>query len=308
MQKKYFSILVFICLVLLLSPTKVVAQKTQKDNYVTIGSIVKDENGNPVKGATIYGNEGAVVTKTDESGKFTISIPDQTDLLVEADGNESKLFKAGELKTLKEFQIKTTPFLYGIKDNVNIAFGKVKKGDLVNAVSVIEPDEIMKYDNIQSVLEALNGRIPGLLGSSNIRGIGSGALFIVDGLPRDVSTVNLSEVDQITVLKDINASLLYGSAAVNGVVLVTTKRGQANKKQVNVSGYYGISRPAALPKFLSSADYMNLYNEARVNDGLAVQFDSAQLSNYSIGNKYRYPSVDYYSNEYLKSFKPFYRL
>ena len=307
MQKKYFSILVFICLVLLLSPTKVVAQKTQKENYVTIESIVIDENGNPVKGATVYGNEGAIVTKTDESGKFTISVPDQTDLLVEADGNESKIFKAGELKTLKEFLVKTTPFMYGIKDNVNIAFGKVKRGDLTNAVSVIEPDEIMQYDNIQSVLEALNGRIPGLYGSSNIRGLGN-ALFIVDGLPREVSTINLSEVDQITVLKDINASILYGSAAVKGVVLVTTKRGQPNKKQVSVSGYYGISRPTELPKYLSSADYMTLNNEARVNDGLAVQYDSAALSNYSIGNKYRYPSVDYYSNDYLKSVKPFYRI
>ena len=164
----------------------------------------------------------------------------------------------------------------------------------------------MQYDNIQSISDALNGRIPGLLGSSNIRGIGD-ALFIVDGLPRDISTINLSEVAQITVLKDINASLLYGSAAVNGVVLVTTKRGLAHKHQINVSGYYGISVPTALPKFLSSADFMKLNNEAKVNDGLIAQYDSASLSNYSLGNMYRYPNVDYYSGGYLKSFKPFFR-
>ena len=305
MQKKYLSLLVFICLVLPLSPTKVVAQAIQKD--VTIKSIVQDENGNPVKGATIYGNEGTIVAKTDESGHFTISIPGRTDLLVEADDHESKLFKAEELTVLKEFQIKTTQFRYGINDDVNIAFSKTKKGDLVNAVSVIEPDEIMQYDNVQSIGEALNGRVPGLYGSSNIRGIGT-ALFIVDGLPRDISTINLSEVDQITVLKDINASILYGSAAVNGVILLTTKRGQPYKKQIRVSGYYGISKPTALPKYLSSADYMKLNNEARVNDGLAAQYDSATISNYTIGNRYRYPSVDYYSNEYLKSVKSFYRV
>ena len=60
--------------------------KKQKGNYVTIESVVKDENGNPVKGATVYGNEGATVTKTDDSGKFTISVPDQTVLMVESDG------------------------------------------------------------------------------------------------------------------------------------------------------------------------------------------------------------------------------
>ena len=87
--------------------------------------------------------------------------------------------------------------------------------------------------------------------------------LLLDGLPRDISTINLSEVEQITVLKDINSSMLYGSAAVNGVILVTTKRGQAHKKQIDVSGYYGVSVPKMLPKYLSSPDYMELYNEAR---------------------------------------------
>ena len=211
-----------------------------------------------------------------------------------------------EFKILKEVPLKATMFLYGDKDDINIAFGKVKKGNLVNAVSSINPDEVMRYDNIQSISDALNGRVPGLLGSSNIRGIGN-ALFIVDGIPRDISTINLSEVASITVLKDINASLMYGSAAVNGVVLVTTKRGQAHKHQINVSGYYGISVPTALPKYLPSADFMKYYNEALVNDGLKAQYDSASLSNYAGGNMYRYPNVDYYSRDYLKSAKPFFR-
>ena len=91
-----------ICLVLLFSPAKGEAQ-TKKDSYVAIKSVVKDENGNPVRGATIYGNEGAIVSRTDESGKFTVSVPVQTDLLVEADGHESRLFKAEELGSLEEF-------------------------------------------------------------------------------------------------------------------------------------------------------------------------------------------------------------
>lgn len=194
-----------------------------------------------------------------------------------------------------------------LNDTVNIAFGKTQRQNLIGATSFINTDAITKYDNVQWVSEAMLGRIPGLLGYNNVRGIGN-ALFIVDGLPRDISNINFSEVEQITVLKDINSSILYGSAAVNGVVLITTKRGDINKKKINVTGYYGISVPTELPKYLSSADYMTLYNEARVNDGLPVLYDAATINNYKSGNnKYQYPNVDYYSSEYLKSYKPLFK-
>ena len=304
MKKIYIPILIFLCLAIFFAPTKTIAQNEMKKNSITIESVVVDEKGNPVIGATIYGNEGAVIAKTDASGKFTISVPDQTDLLIESDGYEPAIFKSGEYANMKGFSLKSSLFMYGEKNAVNIAFGKAKTGDLVNAVSVIKPSDILKYDNIQSISEALNGRVPGMLGSSNIRGIGS-ALFVVDGLPRDIGNINLAEVEQITVLKDINSSILYGSKAVNGVVLITTKRGQAYKKQINVTGYYGISTPAALPRYLPSADYMELYNEAKVNDGLAPQYDAATIANYRTGNPYRYPNVDYYSDEYLRNIKPF---
>ncbi|MEA4903685.1 MAG: SusC/RagA family TonB-linked outer membrane protein [Petrimonas sp.] len=190
-------------------------------------------------------------------------------------------------------------------DSVNIAFGKVKQENLIGSISFINSDDILKNDNVQWISEALLGRIPGLLGYSNIRGIGD-ALFIVDGMPRDISTINLAEVEQITILKDINSSILYGSAAVNGVVLITTKRGNPNKKQIKVTGYYGTSVPTKLPEYLSSADYMSLYNEARINDGLMPLYDKEMIGNYRSGsNPYRYPNIDYYSNEYLKSHKPF---
>ena len=293
--------------ILVFSTTGVVAQKTANENQITINSVIKDENGHPIKGAIVYGNEGAIIEKSDDEGKFKITIPDQTDLLIESEGYESAVFKAGEINNRKLFSLKTSLFQYGIKDDVNIAFGKVKKGDLVNAVSVFNPGEILEYDNIQDITQALLGRIPGMMGSYNIRGIGA-PLYIVDGIPSDINTINLAEVDQVSVLKDINSSILYGNAAVNGVVMITTKRGQAYKKQINISGYYGVSAPKSLPKYLSSADYMELYNEARVNDGLSAPYDTATISKYRSGNPYRYPNVDYYSKDNLKSVKPFFKL
>ena len=306
MKKRYIHILLFLSFTILFSATRIAAQETQKTKkeMFTIESVVKDENGNPVNGATVYGNGGDVVAKTDASGKFTISVSEKGDLFIEADNHESALFRAGEYNTLKELTLKTSPLLYGEKDVVNVAFGTKKRGDIVNAVSVINARDLVKYDNDQSITGSSFGLVPGLYGSSNIRGYGT-ALTIVDGLPRDISTIKMSEVEQITYLKDLNSAMLYGSAAVNGVILITTKRGQAYKKEIRVTGYYGISKPRALPKYLSSAEFMPLYNEARVNDGLAPLYSQTDIDNYTSGNKYRYPSMDWYSGKYLKSVKPY---
>lgn len=296
----------YACFILLLCAFAAKAQKVPATAAMTIESVIVDDNGRPISGAMIYGNEGIAVTKTDAQGRFTLSTPDLGDLLVEAPGYESFIFQPEQYRNQEALSLKKSPFLYGQRDQVRIAFGNIKKGDVVNAVSVLDPKELRRFDNTQSITSALTGLMPGMLGSSNIRGIGP-AMFVVDGLPRDISTINLSEVEQISVLKDVNSSILYGNDAVNGVVLVTTKRGQAFKKQVNASVFYGVSRPSALPKYLSSADYMELYNEARLNDGLGIQYDPTIISQYRTGNKYRYPSIDYYSSEYLKSVKPFSR-
>jgi TonB-linked SusC/RagA family outer membrane protein len=303
MNKSLFKILILLSLAILLFPQKTIAQKAQKENFVTIESVVKDDAGNPLQGALIYGNEGGTVAKTDASGKFTITVPQRTDIYIQAAGFESKLFTATDLATKTEFQLLKSEFMYGEKDDINIAYGKIKSGNVVGAVSVLDPKDIVEYDNYQWAASALEGRIMGMRGSSNIRGLGT-PLFIVDGLPRDISSITMNEIDQITVLKDVNAAILYGSKAVNGVVLVTTKRGEQYKKDFKVSGYYGIDLPLALPKYLPSSQYMELYNEARVNDGLAAPYDAATITNYATGNKYRYPNTDYYSSEYLKSIRP----
>ncbi len=308
MKRKYFTIYFFLVVLLLHTPFIGLTQETQKSKDFLLQSTLKDDQGNPIKGAGIYANEGASFTTTDESGKFSISIPLEADLLVEADGFESKVFKSGEYKNMKELVLQKSIFYSGQKDDVNIAFDKIKRSEITGAISVLNTEDYSGFDNSKWITDVLgSGRLTGMLGSSNIRGTGT-PLFIVDGLPRDIGSINLAEVDQITVLKDINSSILYGSAAVNGVVLITTKRGQSQRKEINISGYYGISSPKILPKYLSSADYMQLYNEGRKNDGLSPLYDDASIANYRTGNPYRYPSVDYYSSEYLKSVKPYFDL
>lgn len=285
------------------------AQPTGKPQTVTIESVVKDDQGNPVSGAKIYGKEGAVIVRTNSLGHFRITVPLGSDLLIESEGYESKVLSHSDIQ--ESVSLKTTPFMMGENDNIKIAFGTVKRADLLGDISAVNPGGFVDYDNTQYVPDALTGRIPGMFGSNNIRGLGD-AMVVLDGIPRysritDIN-LNMEEIDQITVLKDVGAIALYGAQARNGVIMITTKRGKANKRDINASVQYGIAKPRALPEFLGSADYMELYNEASVNDGLPVKYNDATISNFRNGNPYRYPSVDYYSDEYLKSFRQYSRV
>ncbi len=281
------------------------AQPKAKQPTVTIESVIKDDQGKPVKGAMIYGKEGAIIVKSDAKGHFTINVPVSTELLVESDGYESQV--VSQESALKGVILKASPFMMGEKDNVKVSFGTVKKADLLGDISVIKPSEFIGYDNTQYVPDAITGRVAGMF-SSNIRGLGD-AMVVLDGIPRyskitDIN-LNMEEIDQITVLKDAGAVVLYGTQARNGVIVITTKRGKAYKRDINVSVQYGIAKPKALPQYLGSADYMELYNEACTNDGLPSKYDAATINNYRTGNPYRYPSIDYYSSDYLKSFRTY---
>ncbi|WKN31495.1 SusC/RagA family TonB-linked outer membrane protein [Porifericola rhodea] len=193
------------------------------------------------------------------------------------------------------------PLLQYAEDTIALGFSKKARKNVVGATSAIRPDSYLEYDNSQWVRAALIGRITGLSGSDVIRGLGN-AMIVVDGIPsRSIDLLNSEEIEQITVLKDANALAQYGAMGKNGVIVVTTKRGSSKFRRANVIVNYGISRPVSLPSYLGSADYMELFNEARLNDGLDSAFSQEQIFNYRQGtNPYRYPNVDYYSSKYLK--------
>jgi TonB-dependent SusC/RagA subfamily outer membrane receptor len=208
-------------------------------------------------------------------------------------------------------------------DTIDIAFRKIRKNEIVGAITNVNTSQILDYDHIIWTSDVLTGRTLGMLGSNNIRGLGinidvadltgsgllsGNALVLVDGLPRDIGSLRLTEIENITILKDVNSAILYGSAAINGVIAITTKRGKLSDNVMNFSFNYGLSTPLATPKYLNSADYMAYYNRARVNDGLSPLYSDEQIEKYKSGNKYRYPNVDYYSDQYLKTFRPYFDL
>ncbi|MCL5129258.1 SusC/RagA family TonB-linked outer membrane protein [Algibacter sp. L4_22] len=207
--------------------------------------------------------------------------------------------------TTDSVEISANNLVSKISEEVNVGFQNRKTIDVVGAVSTIEPDDFLKYDNTQWVRDALSGRILGLKGSDNIRGLGT-ALIVVDGIPgRSIDLLNMEEIQEITILKDANAVALYGAMGKNGVIVVTTKRG-TEKQEFNVSVSSGIKFPTSVPNYLGSAEYMTLFNEARTNDGLLPSFTDETIANHASGvNPYRYPNVDLYSSDYMKDFASF---
>ena len=183
---------------------------------------------------------------------------------------------------------------------INVAFRKVAKEDIMGGVSSLNYRDLMdknyntySLDNLQGYVAGYNGN--GMWGFTD-------QLVLIDGVPREANNVLPTEIEEITFLKGAQAVVLYGSRAAKGVVLITTKRGRVTDGlRVDVRANTGWNVAKAYPEYISSAEYMTLYNEARANDGLAALYSAADIYNYaSRENPWRYPDVDFYSSDYIK--------
>ncbi|MDP4187044.1 MAG: SusC/RagA family TonB-linked outer membrane protein [Bacteroidota bacterium] len=290
---KYIKLLMALCV---LFASFSLNLKGQNSGGVTVESTINDQAGNPVANASIYGDEGKSIKYTDQAGHFSITVPANSVLYITAKGYlDKKVWAVPQMeKIVLEKQSNQ-------KSIVNVAYRTVDKKDLTGTVSVLNPAEYINVDNNRETAGGINGRVGGLLGTGSIWGMG-GALVLIDNIPSSLSNIKLDEVDQITVLKGINAVALYGSQAAKGAILVTSKRGSANKREINLRINHSYALPKGYPHYLGSADYMSLYNEARVNDGLAPLYSDEMIQNYKSGNKYRFPSTDYFSSDYLKKY------
>ena len=134
----------------------------------------------------------------------------------------------------------------------------------------------------------------------NIRGLSRSAtdnapLIIIDGIERPLEDLTPEEIESITVLKDATSKILYGPKAVNGVLLVKTKRGIKYKRDRQFNIEFGAQTPVRMPEYLNSADYATMYNQARINDGLSPYYTQTDIDGYRMGtNPVLYPDVDFH--------------
>lgn len=176
-------------------------------------------------------------------------------------------------------------------------------------ISTVSGEKVNKNSSY-SVGNALYGLIPGLVvlqksgepGEDNpdfkIRGNGTFGnsnypLILVDGFEHDLSSLAIEDIQSVSVLKDASAAILYGGKAANGVIAITTKRGRQGKVDISVNAMQGIQNPIGLPRFVNSADYAAMYNQALANDGMQPLYTNEQIQNYKTGDPAFYPSVDW---------------
>ncbi|MBA7550694.1 TonB-dependent receptor P39 [subsurface metagenome] len=165
--------------------------------------------------------------------------------------------------------------LQQLSEVVVIGYGVQKKSDLTGAVASVSSEEINKVP-AQDVKEALQGRAAGVYIIANtgapganvdvrIRGISSinktNPLWIVDGVPADPKSVNNADIESIEILKDASAGAIYGSSAANGVILITTKKGQRDKTTVDFNMYYGWQKAHNLLEVANGPQFGRLYTE-----------------------------------------------
>lgn len=182
---------------------------------------------------------------------------------------------------------------------VQVAYRKIASSDLPGGVSMVDVKELIKKNYYTYSLDNMEGYIGGWNGNS-LWGMDS-YLVLVDGIPRDASSVLPEEIEQITFLKGASAVVLYGSRAAKGVIYISTKKGKAEPFKINARANTGFHVSKRYPKYLGSAEYMSLYNEARENDDLQPLYSEEDIYHYSTGeNPYRYPDIDFYSSDYLK--------
>lgn len=182
---------------------------------------------------------------------------------------------------------------------VQAAFRKLYKNDVLGGASFVNVPELLNKNYTTWSLDGMETWANGYNGNG-LWAMGD-YLLLIDGVPREAGNVLPTEIEQISFLKGVQAVALYGSRAAKGVIYITTKRGEAGKQKIAIRVNAGANVPKRYPVYLGSAEYMTLYNEARRNDGLTDLYTKETIYNYASGqNPYRYPNVDYYSDEYLK--------
>ena len=197
------------------------------------------------------------------------------------------------------------------KKKVHVAFRDKDPDHLLGGISYVDMEELQKKDYTMGSLEDMYALVGGWNGN-NLWGMDNDRLdnndnsnmplVIIDGVKRPSNNVQPSEIEQVTFLKGAQAVVLFGAKAAKGAILITTKRGKVDGLQIDVNANTGFHVAKEFPEYLGSAEYMTLYNEACVNDQLIKpRYSQMDIYNHAAGvNPYRYPNVNYYSDDYVR--------
>lgn len=275
-----------------------------QDTKLVEGKVL-DEQGNPVIGATvtIKGVTG-VGTATDFDGEFSLRVPsDNQTLVISFIGMERQEV---DVTTRSNVTVTLAEESQQLGETIIVGYGQQKKESVVGAITQTTGEVLERSAGISNVGSALTGNLPGVItiSSSGMPGEedpmilirsasswnNSEPLILVDGVERPMSSVDISSVQSVSVLKDASATAVYGVKGANGVILITTKRGKEGSARIDVSANMTVKVPSKLPNKYDSYDALMARNIA-IEHELGVYPDSWEyIRPQSIIERYRYPA------------------
>ncbi|WP_363437815.1 TonB-dependent receptor [Chitinophaga ginsengisegetis] len=258
-----------------------------------ISGIVKNEHGDPLIGVSVKVKGTNIGTMTNEHGRFELQAAAGVTLVFSYVGYE----QTEVVSTADPINIILKESASGLNEVVVVGYGTQKKTSSTAAVAAVQGKELAKSP-VTNISNSLAGNVSGISMRPNggqpgrdnpdihIRGIATtgnnSPLIVVDGIIRNnINEIAPSSIASVTVLKDAAAVAPYGLGGANGVILITTKRGQTGMPSLSLNAYYGWQTPTYYPKMLNAQDYMRLRNEAYMNEnpGGAQQPFSEELIN-----------------------------
>lgn len=307
-----FSKLKYIVCLLFLWAGILQAEAQTPDQQITVKGKVVDENKVPLPGVNVYlqeskNNRGV---NTDAEGNFSLECTSSDVLVFHINGY---LTITKEVLEINNKTVALTKALIdaGDDDDVYIPFGVRKRRQITATISTITTDNLPQIPS-SSLNSVFTGRLPGLLitpmgsqqpgydastfliGGRSSYNNNQDPLVLVDGVERDFKSMDLGEIESVSVLKDAATLAWYGMYAANGVIYVKTKRGSATATHVTFDAQTGLQAPLEVTKPLDSYTYATLYNEAQANSGIAPTYSAAALQAYQTGSDpYKYPNNNF---------------
>ena len=311
--------IVLLLTVMLLVPDSAWAQESKQE--FVIKGVVEDNLG-PVAGASIVAkNQPGVGTITNLDGEFTIKVGAYDVLQVTFIGYQTVEIPVLSIKDRNNLKVKIVEDNRKIDEVVITASGIQKKKTLTGAITNVDIKQLNAPG--ANLSNALAGVVPGIIAMQTsgepgenmsefwIRGMStfgakSGALILVDGVERSFNEIPVEDIESFSVLKDASATAIYGQRGANGVVLITTKRGEKGKVKINVKTGFSWNTPVKVPEYANAYDWASLANEALEGRYESPLYTSEEMNIIRYGlDSDLYPNVDW-RDLMLKSGAPSY--
>ena len=265
-------------------------QGVVQNSPIKVTGTVKDVNGEPIIGASVIVTDNTQQgTITDFDGNFSLNVTAGAKIKISFIGYKDQILTAERGVALNIVLEEDTQTLDEIEV---VAYGVQKKISITGAISSMKGDDLLKTPS-GSISNILSGQVTGIssvqysgepgadAADIYVRGIATwqdaSPLIQVDGVERDFSQIDPNEIESITVLKDASATAVFGVRGANGVILITTKRGNQGKAKISFSTSAGLNVRTKDLDFANSYQYASYYNMMTVNDGGTPIFSDEQL-------------------------------